>query len=100
MTRTYQYTNKKTKKVAEGMELQNILDRVNYAYDKCNAAENNLKAYVRIVDGIGEMGLIKKEVRNGAEYKKLESVFKVTFKKLQDTNKKIYKEYKICTIYN
>jgi hypothetical protein len=100
MKRIYIYTNKQTKKVAEGTELEYIISLKTPAIEASNNADQLLKAFIAQNGGTISGGLVPDHIRVMPEYLALNSAFNKAFAHERNVNKWVNDRYKVSVKYS
>lgn len=95
MKRIYIYTNKQTKKVAEGTELEYIMSLKTPAIEASNNADQLLKAFISQNGGTIDGGLVPDHIRVMPEYLALNSAYNKAFAHERNVNKWVNDRYKV-----
>lgn len=99
MKRIVTYTNKQTKKVAEGTELEYILTMKLFATDNANVSDQNLKSFIAQNGGTLAGGLVPDHIKVMPEYVALNNAYNKAFAHERNVNKWVNDRYKVSSKY-
>ena len=99
MKRIVTYTNKQTKKVAEGIELEYIISIKTSATETSDKAAELMKRFIAQNGGTLACGLLPDHIRVMPEYVALNSAFNKAFAHERNVNKWVNDRYKVSSKY-